>query len=153
MDEEELVRLLLGRYTLKECAALLEVTYSTLCARARRPEFLDRLRELSKETWAETDRELRLIHGNVTERLVLLSERALTELEALMDDEGTDDRLRAKIAMDFLDRTAETSKSTKSLVKNTHEFINPLQLKHAAAAAREMDDSVTAPTLEADYGN
>lgn len=148
LDDQELMRLLLAKYTLKECAALLGVAYPTACAKARRPEFLAQLRDLDKDLYAEVDHELRVVHGALTQRIVELSSNALDRLEQLLNDENTDERLVAKIAMDFLDRNAETSRSTKSFEKKEISFANPLVLAAAANAAREMDQSTAGPLLE-----
>jgi hypothetical protein len=149
LDEQELMRLLLGRYKLKECAALLGVAYPTVCARARRPDFLSKLRELDAEAWKDVDHELHVVRGALTERLVEMSSRALDHLERLMDEEGTDDRLRAKVCIDLMDRNAETARSTKSFVKSEVAFVNPLLLKAAAQAAIEMDNHDAPNMLEA----
>jgi hypothetical protein len=140
IDQQELMRRLLARYTLKECAAILNVTYHTVCRRARHPEFLEELRGLNSEMYAEVDNELRRINGLMTERVVELSAVALEKLEALMVNEKTDPRLVARIAIDFLDRNNETSKTTKHEVKTEHKFMNPRILADAAKVAAEMAD-------------
>lgn len=150
LDEQELMRRLLARYTLKECAALLNVTYHTVCRRARRPEFLQQLRELSNDVYSEVDGELRVITGLMTERIVEMSSTALDRLEHLLSDEKTDQRLVARIAMDVLDRNTETSKTTKHIGKVEHAFMDPRLLAQAAKAAQELDDSNFAPLLEGD---
>jgi hypothetical protein len=149
LDEQELMRLLLARYTLKECAALMGCAYPTVCARARRPVFLDQLKGLSEELYAEVDRELRVVHGALTERIVSISSRALDKLEALMDAEDTDSRLVVKIAQDLLDRNPDSAKNTKQTSKQEVSFANPLVLVAAAKAAQEMDESTHGPLLEA----
>ena len=142
VDDEELMRLIIGKYRLKECAALLSVNYSTVCGRARRPEFLQKLKELNAELYAQVDKELTAIYRNVSERVLEMSERALDKLEELLET-SDDNRLIAKIASDLLDRNPTTSKSTKAFVENKHSFINPLLLKHAAATAMEIEKSST----------
>lgn len=150
LDEQELMRRLLARYTLKECAAILNVTYHTVCRRARRPEFLQQLRELSNEVFSEVDGELRAITGLMTERIVEMSSVALDKLEGLLTGENTDKRLVARVAMDILDRNNETSKTTKHIGKVEHAFMNPQLLAQAARAAQELDEANFAPTLEGD---
>lgn len=148
LDDDELLRRLMAHYTLKECAALANVTYHTVCRRARRPEFLEQLRALNAECWSDIDNELRAVNGMMTERIIELSEKALTKLEYLLTD-STDERIVAKVAIDLLDRNPETSKTTKHVGKVEHT-IHPEMLRRAAMAAQEMDESVFAPTLEGD---
>jgi hypothetical protein len=149
MDDQELMRRLLAHYTLKECAAIFNVTYHTICRRARRPEFLQELRDLSGDTWSEVDHELRATNGLITERIIEISEKALNTLELLMDNTETQPALQAKIAMDFLDRNPETTKTRKIESKVEHQFMNPRVLIDAAQAAREMDETQVTGMLEA----
>jgi hypothetical protein len=150
LDEQELMRRLLAKYTLKECAALLNVTYHTVCRRARRPEFLQQLGELSKDVYSEVDSELRAMTGLMTERIVSMADVALDKLEKLLVDDSTDKRLVARVAMDILDRNNETSKTTKHIAKVEHAFMDPRLLAQAAKAAQELDESNFAPLLEGD---
>lgn len=139
LDEEELMRRLLAHYTLKECAAIFSVTYHTVCKRARRPDFLQKLRDLSSSIHSDVDNELRAITGLMTERIVELSSTALDKLERIMNAEGTDDRLVVKVAQDLLDRNNESSKTRKVEVKDVHKFMDPRVLADAARAAAEME--------------
>jgi hypothetical protein len=144
LDAQELMRRLLAGYTLKECAAILCVTYHTVCKKARQPEFLVELKSLNHEMYSQVDGELKAINGLMTERLVELSSVALDKLEVLLHAESTDDRLVVRIAQDFLDRTGETNKRTQTTVKTEHSFMNPRVLVDAAKAAAEMEDELSA---------
>jgi hypothetical protein len=148
LDEQELIRRLLARYTLKECAALFDVTYHTICRRARKPEFLTQLKELSNAVWAEVDQELKAANSMLSERVLELSSAALDRLEALLNGDTKDQRLVARIAMDFLDRNPETSKTTQVRAKVEHAFFNPKVLALAALAAQELDATTVGPTLD-----
>jgi hypothetical protein len=104
------------------------------------------------------DNELKATNSMLTERVLELSSVALDRLEALLVGENTDKRLVARVAMDFLDRNADTSKTTKSFTKVEHAFFNPKVLAQAAKAAQELDESTVEPTLQAyredsDIGN
>jgi hypothetical protein len=150
LDDDELMRRLLAHYTLKECAALFNVTYHTICKRARRPEFLGQLKNLNGDMYQDVDQELRAMTGMITERVLEMSTKALDKLELLLESEGTDDRLVARIAMDFLDRNPDTSKTSKHVAKVEHAFMNPALLARAAQAAKELDEKTFAPVLEGD---
>lgn len=151
LDNQALTRYLLAGYTLKECGALLGIAYPTVCRRARQPEFLAALKELNSERWKEVDHELKVQTGFLSQRIIEQSQVALDVLSELLNSADTDNRLRAKIAQDFLDRNAETSRATKATVVNEHKFINPLTLVAAHRAAQEMDAvSDNTKTLEAD---
>jgi hypothetical protein len=149
VDDQELLRRLLARYTLKECAALLNVSYQTVCRRARQPGFLADLRLLSEDIYSGVDHELRAITGLMTERIVEMSSVALDKLQDLLEN-STNEKVIAMVAKDVLDRNPETSKTTKHIGEVKHSFFDPRVLAQAAHAAKEMDENNFPPMLEAD---
>lgn len=144
--KEELMRLLLAGYMLKECAQQLQVSYHTACAYARQPEFMVELKELSSSVYARVDEELRCSKEQITQRLEVFADKALAELEKMLFSDNAAERvtnpaLRAKICMDALDRNSATAKNKKVETDNRHH-IDPITLMHAARVAQEMDSKM-----------
>jgi hypothetical protein len=73
------------------------------------------------------------------QRIQESADDAFDELLFLLKDDETHRGLKAKIAMDILDRVPETRAG--EVRDNKHSF-DPLQLAHAAKVAREMDSAL-----------
>lgn len=136
----ELMRYLLARYTLRESAKLLDVSYQTARKWASEDRFLEELKAASGEIWSEVSSELKKNTVNVQEKLLEQSERALDTLIELMEDKSQKGVVRQKAASEILDRVQETSKISKVNTSGQvqHKF-DPIQLLHAAATAQEME--------------
>ena len=138
--EQELMRLLLAGYMMKECAALMKMSYKTVRDYARQPEFLVQLKELSREVYERVDAELRNLKEPLLMKLEEASAEALDRMIELMKH-SKQEGVAFKAAQDLLDRTPELSRTRKleGSVTSRHQFLDPLMLVHAAATAKEMD--------------
>jgi phosphoribosylaminoimidazole carboxylase (NCAIR synthetase) len=136
---EELMRLLLAGYMMKECAKQMSMNYATIRKYASEPSFMAQLKELNSEVYSQVDSELKLNKAQITERLEDISEKALDTLESLLDATAPAP-IRFKAAQDLLDRNPQVSRTKKIEADTKHNFLNPLHLVHAAQAAQEMDE-------------
>ena len=133
---DELQRLLLARYRLKECARIQKLSYSTVRKYASDPAFLESLKLLSKEVYSEVDEELRLSSESLTSRIEDASARALERLTQLI--ESSNEGIALKASANILDRNPEVSRTSK--LEAEHKVkLDPVFLVHAAATAREVD--------------
>jgi len=144
--DEELMRLLLAGYRLKEIAAMHQLNYQTLLRAARRPTFLEELRALNGEIYGQLDQEIRGAKALIKDRAEELASLALDRLELLLD--SGDERVAMQAVTRALDMNTNTAKVTKSESENKHSFINPLQLTSAFKAAEEMDRASASKTVE-----
>lgn len=139
VKEQELMRLLLAGYMVKEAAAQLQLSVWTVRKYARQPEFLLKLKQCSAEIYERVDAELSAQRTGLVERVDAAADRALTVMEHLMDN-AKKEELKFKAAQDVLDRAPEVSRTRKidSTAKQEHSFLNPMVLMHAAATAQEV---------------
>lgn len=136
--EEELLRLLLSGYMLRECAVQLHLSYNTVRKYAAEPGFMTQLRGMSQTIFERVDAELKSTKEDILERIEKASDLALVEMERLVQAGGSD-MVRLKAAQDLMDRDTRLSR-TKRLEGHTgHEFLNPMTLRHIASVAKEVD--------------
>lgn len=133
---QEMTRLLLAKYTLKEIAKLLKHDYTTMRKYASDPAFLEELKGLSKEAWQDIDAELRLNANSLADKLIENSAKALERIRALID--SPNEHIALKASQDTLDRVPETSKVQK-IQSDAKVVIDPVLLIHAAATAKEVE--------------
>ncbi len=140
--EDELLRLLMAGFMLKEAATHLDLAYWTVRKYASAPEFMVKLRELSTNVFERVDAELKHSKESIMEKLEKASDKALAKMESLLDLPTAGPMLQFKAAQDLLDRRAEVSRTKRvdATVDQKHSFVNPLLLVHAANTAREMDE-------------
>jgi hypothetical protein len=162
--DEELMRLLLTGFTVKEASAQMHKGYQSCCHAARKPEFLLRLREHSGEIAKRLIDELSTSQIEMAQRLEEASAQALDEMIEMMQDLDKPSVLKLKVCQDLLDRDPKSSRTKRLDVSGnmSHQFINPAVLVHAAATARELEQfqarkEVTngdnSPDNNADRGN
>jgi hypothetical protein len=138
---EELMRLLLAKYRLRECAKIMDLSYATVRKWASNADFLNDLKDLSGVVWEDVNHELKTLTVNMQERMAEESEKALGRLIELMNDRTQKGIVNLKAAESILDRNPETSKSSKVSGSIDHRMkIDPMMLIHAAATAGEVDD-------------
>lgn len=135
--EEELLRLLMSGFMLKECSMHMGVSYGTLRKYAREPGFLEKLKVLSQNVYERVDEELRKAKDSITERLESISESALEEMWEL--SKTAQGMVKFKVLQDLMDRDTRISRQKKVEAQTSHSFVDPLFLVHAAGVAREMD--------------
>jgi hypothetical protein len=138
VKREELVRLTLAGFSLKESSRQLGVTYQTVLKYAKQDEFLSELKVLSAEMYSRIDNELRASRDYLSERLSEASNAALETLVGLLEP-TVNENIRFKAAQDLLDRNPEVSRTKKIDATHSHAFMNPLHLIHAAQTAAELD--------------
>lgn len=137
--KEELLRLLLTGHMLKECGPFLNLSYPTVCTYARDPNFLSQLKEQSMEIFRRVDEELTASKMNILSRLEEASDNALRVMEEIMNG-AKSDMVRLKAAQDIMDRDGRVSRTRRIEGSQSHEFLNPLTLIHAAKTAREVEE-------------
>lgn len=104
----------------------------------REPRFRQEVMGKVEGAFADIDHIFREKKKSLHERIDEQAERSFEGLVSLLDDTDTSNHLKAKIHMDFLDRSAESQKQT---VVN-HARLDPQQLIAAARTAVEMDNVV-----------
>lgn len=138
VKREELMRLLLCGHMLKECAAQMHMSYYTVRAYAKDPEFLLQLREKSAEIYKRLDAELASSKEDMRERLERASEAALEQLVEMAG--SATGMLKFKVLQDLLDRDTRVSRTHRVEGDMKHDFISPLFLAQASRVARELDE-------------
>jgi len=133
----EMLRLLLGRYRLKEIAKIQKLSYSTVRKYANDPQLMEELKALSNDIYQELDRELKMSNESFNDRIAEASGRALEKLIELI--ESPSEGIALKASTSLLDRNPETSRMNKIEAEH-HLTIDPMLLVHAAAKAREVDE-------------
>jgi hypothetical protein len=138
--EEELMRLLLTGFTVKEAAIQMHKGYATCCHVARKPEFLLRLKEHSGEIAKRLVDELSTSQIEMAQKLEAASAAALEEMMGMMETLDTG-QLKVKVCQDLLDRDPKSSRTKRIDMTGTmsHDFISPAVLIHAAATAKEIE--------------
>lgn len=137
--KDEVLRLLVARYKLREIAAMVGVHYTTLCRQVREEQFLDELKAYSKDAYEDLDAELKSTKKAISERLAEESHKALDTLVQLMEDQAVSPKVRKDCADSILDRNMESAKSRKVEEDQTRTFkIDPDALMFAAATANEL---------------
>jgi hypothetical protein len=135
--EEQLLRLLLAGYMLRECAVQMKISYRTVRLYAHDTGFLMKLKSLSKEIYARVDGELQANADDIMSKLESYSMEALDEMMELARAEKGMTKLKA--CQDIMDRNPQVSRTKRIEATNDHNFISPLFLVHAAATAKEVE--------------
>lgn len=138
LRREELLRLLLSGYRVKECAKLLRLTEQTVRAELANPAFRSRLYNFSTEVYNKVDEELAELKTDPATRLSELADKALDELENLLD--SPDEKVKMNAVNSALDRNNSTSRNhrvDKTIRKLTLDFT---KLAIADQTAKEVDE-------------
>jgi hypothetical protein len=140
--EEELLRLLLTGFTVREASTHMRCSYPHATRVARSPEFLLRLREHSSEIAKRLVNELSTTQIEMAQKLEEASAKALEEMIQMMDTLDQPSKLKMNICQDLLDRDPRSSRTKRMELSGamSHEFINPAVLIHAAATAKELKE-------------
>jgi hypothetical protein len=138
VQREELLRLLLAGYSLREAANHMNASYYTVRMYVKRDDFLPKLKELSVEVYRRVDAEMGARKLSMLEKMEEASDEALETVLDLMR-ETKQDVVKMKCAQDLLDRNPQVSRTKRVDTTNEHMFVNPLTLVAAATAAREVD--------------
>ena len=135
--QEEMLRYLLTGHSLKECAQLCKVSYQTAANYVREPLFLERLRGLSSEVYADLDKQIALTKTAAAERINELSQKALDRMETIIENGG--DNVAYKACQDILDRNVEVPRNRRVEGELTQRVFDPAALLHAANVASELE--------------
>jgi hypothetical protein len=143
LRKEELLRLLLARYTLKEAAAYLRVTPWTVRKYCREKGFMETLREKDEKVWETVEAELTNSKVSIIQRAEEGAALALDEMISLCQS-GKSEMIRHKSAQDLMDRDPRISR-TKRLEGDGRSgpVLNALFLQQAVAAMNEEDSLKT----------
>lgn len=138
---EQITRLLLTGFTLKEVAAYTQLSYGTVRAWCKEEQFLIGLKALSTQVYQQVTEELQKMAGTLTDRIASESERALETLAKLMQDDSVNPAVRVKAADSILDRNTEVSRTKKVDAVTSHKFLDPLYLVGVAKTAQEVEEA------------
>ena len=138
---EELLRLLLMGFTIRECAEQMKINPVTVRSYTRRPEFLIQLKEHSSEIAKRLVDELSTGQIEMAQRLEEASAAALEEMMSMMGALEGPSKLKLQVCQDLLDRDPKSSRTKRMDISGTmsHDFISPAVLIHAAATAKEIE--------------
>ncbi len=155
IKQEELLRLLLTGFTLKECATQMKCNYNTIRLHAKKPEFLLQLREHSGEMAKRLVDELSTSQIEMAQKLEEASATALEEMMSMMGELTGPSTLKLKVCQDLLDRDPKSSRTKRMDITGSmsHDFISPAVLIHAAATAKELEQFQRKQVTDSDNGN
>jgi hypothetical protein len=138
---QELLRLLILGYSLKDAAVEMKMGYFAVRTTARDPMFILAVRERSEEIARRLGEELVTNQFEMAQKLEEASGKALEAMIEMMDSMEGPSKLKKEICADLLDRDPKSSRSKRLDVTGAvgHQFINPAVLIHAAATAKELE--------------
>jgi len=135
--KDELLRLLLAGFSIRDSAQKLHVHKDTLRKYIKEVTFQEELKRANSEIWHAIDEELRFSKLSTLQKLEEMSELALERIKELISSDDESIALRA--SSDTLDRNAQTSKKSLGLQAEFKIQLSPEQLVLAAQAAVELD--------------
>lgn len=136
--KDELIRLLLAGFMLKECANRLRISYHTVCKYARGPEFLEELRQVSEDVWRRVDEELTDSKSAFVLRAEEASEDALVAMRNLLESQN--EHIVYKAAQDLMDRDPRVSRTRRIEGTGTPgQLLDVDALANAVKVIREED--------------
>lgn len=151
---QELLRLLIIGYTLREAAAEMKIGYWAARTTARSPEFINDIKSKSEEIARRLGEELVTNHVDMAQKLEEASNAALEEMMKMMGELDSPSKLKLQVCQDLLDRDPKSSRTKRMDITGTmsHDFISPAVLVHAAATAKEIE-KFTNPKLTENNGD
>jgi hypothetical protein len=151
MRQDEVMRYLLMRHSLKEISLVTGLSYQTVRNYCSDPHFQNRLRDHSREIFTEVIKQVGAKEVGLHERINELSTAALDKLEKLIQQEEHPG-LALKACDSVLDRNEVTARNKKVETENRHHFVDPLMLVHAATTAQELEQLRLKPAEEQSGG-
>jgi hypothetical protein len=137
LRQEELLRLLLAGYKLKEAAAYLKVTPWTVYRYLRETEFMNALKAANEEIWAQVDAEIKGNKIGIVQRAEEAAQDALEEMIKLAKG-ARQEGVRFKAAQDLMDRDTRISRTKRVEGEGDRRpILNAVFLQQAVAAMRE----------------
>jgi len=138
---QELLRLLILGYSLKDAASEMKMGYFSVRSTARDPEFILAVKARSEEIARRLGEELVTNQFEMAQKLEEASGKALEEMMSMMGSLEGPSKLKMNICQDLLDRDPKSSRTKRMDISATmsHDFISPAVLIHAAATAKEIE--------------
>ncbi len=145
--QQELLRLIVAGFMLRECAPRLRLSYWTVRKYAKEPGFLEELKGLSMEMFSRVDAEIKASKDEISSISQRLQEESGPSLEKLvaLRDESANESIQLKASSDLLDRVPEASKTRRVEGLHGHIVVTAEDLVRAAQAAQEEDEHRTKP--------
>jgi len=138
IKRDELMRLLLQGYTIRECAHSIGMTYTTAQRYVKEPEFREKIKEKSAELNQKLEEELFTQKLTFNQRLSEMADAALDEMERLMV-ESPAEGIRFKASQDILDRDGRAPRTARTT--GLHAVVQ-VDLETLMAAAKAMDEEI-----------
>lgn len=148
--KQELLRLIVEGYSIKQGALILGCAYATAMNYAREEAFRTQLRGLRSNALEELDKELIQTLRTKAEMIDDLAFLAIDEMKKLLQDSGTHVGVKAKMIDSVLDRCPEVSRTKKVDITAKTITMKAEDLLAAAQAAMEVEQGrVAKEELEA----
>jgi hypothetical protein len=138
----KLLRIAAQGFNATRAAELLGVSPATTQKEYADPSFREQLLSLVESAFESSDGVFGQVMFNLQDRLRMKAEEAFDTLAEIMDDTTQEPALRAKVAMNFLDRTPETQQGHQVRYGAIEDAST---LARAARAAEEMNNVVPFP--------
>lgn len=132
----KLLRLAVQSVNAKRASELLGIGYQTVLAEYKDPSFRRQAHEMVESAFEGVDASLSNVQLSLHDRIRLKSEEAFDVLCNILDDEAENPALRAKIAVELLDRNPESQAGT---TVRHGALVEATDLARAARAAEEMN--------------
>ena len=134
--KKNLLVYLLQGYSLKEAAKAAQVRYQQARKVMQDPDALAELKVLSETIYRQLTDEVIDRRVSAHQRLLEMSDAALTRLEELIEAEN--EHVALKAVQDVLDRHGEVPRQQKTIGEHKHLHIDAATLAAAAQAAQEL---------------
>ena len=139
IKKDELVRLLLAGFFVKECPARLQISYPTLLRYMKETSFLEELKVVSADVWGRVDAELKSSKTDFLQQAEEASEEALQSMRKLL--QSSSEQIVFKAGQDLMDRDPRISRTRR--LEGTGMGGSPVDVNvliGAARVAREEDE-------------
>lgn len=136
-SKEVALRLLASGMPIKEVAVQLNRSRTAINGWLHTGDFLQRLKALNAQAFAEIDAEIKTMASTTVKRITEASDAALDKILELMDTAGSE-QVQLKAAQDILDRNPETTKTHKVQSTETKVTIDATFLQLAMTAEKEI---------------
>jgi predicted transcriptional regulator len=150
LRKEELLRLLLAGYKLKDCAAQLKVTPFTISCYIKEEGFMEQLKEKNASIWEEIDAEIHSRKASIIQRSEEAAELALEEMIKLATKSNSE-LTKFKAAQDLMDRHPQISRTKRiegSGGGSGSNVVNAVFLRNVVNAMKEEDNFIDTTAKE-----
>jgi hypothetical protein len=140
---KDVVRLLLLGKTVRETAELLGCTRHQIYWHLKTEEVREELYKQNAVIWAKIEEDIGKQGSTLHERIIDMSDRALSRIEELIESDNEHVALKASVSI--LDRNIETSTHHKVDSTNRTFVIDANMLQLAAQSALEIEETIAQP--------